>query len=80
MTIGGLHPEYLVNLPLLLEVPGVAWVGLTEADLENYPNLFVTASDGQTLAARLATRVEDVNTSAATAPSSIPGRMHRRYL
>ena len=27
LTIGGLHPEYLVNLPLLLEVPGVAWVG-----------------------------------------------------
>jgi alpha-glucosidase len=72
LTIGGLHPEYLVNLPLLLEVPGVAWVGLTEADLENYPNLFVTAFDGQTLAPRLATRVEDVNTSAATAPSFDP--------
>ncbi len=31
LTISGLHPEYLVNLPLLVEVPGIAWVGLTEA-------------------------------------------------
>ena len=46
LTISGLHPEYLVNLPLLLEVPGVAWVGLTEADIEDYPNLFVTGADG----------------------------------
>ncbi|HTT65899.1 MAG TPA: glycoside hydrolase family 97 protein [Bryobacteraceae bacterium] len=72
LTISGLHPEYLVNLPLLLDVPGIAWVGLTEADLENYPNLFVTASGDRTLAARLATRVEDVNTSAAVAPPFDP--------
>jgi len=72
LAIGGLHPEYLVNLPLLLEVPGVAWVGLTEADLENYPNLYVTASGGRTLTARLAPRVEDINTSADVAPSFDP--------
>ena len=72
LAIGGLHPEYLVNLPLLLEVPGIAWVGLTEADIEDYPNLYVTASDGRTLAARLAVRVEDVNTSSDTAPSFDP--------
>ncbi len=31
-----IHPEWLVALPLLAEVPGVAWVGITEADIENY--------------------------------------------
>jgi alpha-glucosidase len=73
LTIGGLHPEYLVNLPLLLELPGVAWVGLTEADLEDYPNLYVTASSAaRTLSARLATRVEDVNTDTNIAPSFDP--------
>ena len=36
-------PECLVNLPLLVEVPGIAWVGLTEADIEDYANLYVTA-------------------------------------
>ena len=57
LTISGLHPEYLVNLPLLLEVPGIAWVGLTEADIEDYSNLYVTASGNRTLTARLAPRV-----------------------
>jgi alpha-glucosidase len=72
LTIDGLHPEYLVNLPVLLEVPGIAWVGLTEADIEDYASLFVTGAGNQTLAARLATRVEDMNTSADVAPSFDP--------
>ncbi|MGA7723455.1 MAG: glycoside hydrolase family 97 N-terminal domain-containing protein [Ignavibacteriaceae bacterium] len=37
LTINGMHPEYLVNLPLLINLPGIAWVGLTEADLEVIP-------------------------------------------
>lgn len=72
LAISGLHPEYLVNLPLLLEVPGVAWVGLTEADIEDYPNLFVTGAGTAMLAARLATRVEDINTNANIAPPFDP--------
>jgi alpha-glucosidase len=73
LAISALHPEYLVNLPLLLELPGIAWVGLTEADIENYSNLYVTASPvGRTLTARLATRVEDVNTNTDVAPSFDP--------
>ena len=72
LTISALHPEYLVNLPLLLEVPGIAWVGLTEADIEDYSNLFVTGAGAGTLAARLATRVEDINTNANIAPSFDP--------
>ena len=72
LTISGLHPEYLVNLPLLLEVPGVAWVGLTEADIEDYPSLFVHWRGTGILTARLATRVEDVNTPHGFAPSFDP--------
>jgi alpha-glucosidase len=72
LTIGGLHPEYLVNLPLLLDVPGVAWVGLTEADIEDYSSLFVTGAGGQTLAARLSPRVESDVTNAEVAPSFDP--------
>jgi alpha-glucosidase len=82
LAISGLHPEYLVNLPLLLEVPGIAWVGLTEADIEDYSCLFVTApgarhqdaSANRTLVARLATRVEDPNTTSAVAPAFDPKR------
>jgi alpha-glucosidase len=72
LAISGLHPEYLVNLPVLVEVPGIAWVGLTEAHIEDYSSLFVTASGDRTLAARLAPRVEDVNTSTDIAPSFDP--------
>src|SRR5450759_2875720 len=70
LALGGLHPEYLVNLPVLLEVPGIAWVGLTEADIEDYSNLYVTASDGKTLTARLAPRVVNVNPPAAIGDTS----------
>ncbi len=71
LTISALHPEYLINLPVLVEVPGVAWVGLTEADIEDYSSMFVATSGG-ILTARLATRVEDVNTSTEVAPSFDP--------
>jgi len=60
LTIRGLHPEYLVGLPVLLEVPGVAWVGLTEANIDDWAGLFVhSVPDQNTLTARLAPRVED---------------------
>ena len=62
LTIGGLHPEYLIGLPLLVEVPGIAWVGLTEAYIDDWAGLFVHASGEQNvLTARLAPRVEDRN-------------------
>ena len=72
LTTSALRPEMLINIPLLLNVPGVAWVGLTEADLEDYSNLYVTGSGGRTLTARLATRVENMNTSSDTAPAFDP--------
>jgi alpha-glucosidase len=62
LTISGLHPEYLIGLPMLLEVPGTAWVGLTEASIDDWAGLFVhTAGNPNVLTARLAPRVEDRN-------------------
>ncbi|MGD0500872.1 MAG: glycoside hydrolase family 97 protein [Bryobacteraceae bacterium] len=62
LTLRGLHPEYLIGLPMLLEAPGVAWVGLTEADIDDWAGLFVHSVLDQTiLTARLALRVEDPN-------------------
>jgi alpha-glucosidase len=60
LTISGLHPEYLIGLPMLLEVPGTAWVGLTEAYVDDWAGLFVhAAGNPNVLTARLAPRVED---------------------
>src|SRR5208283_2475931 len=61
LTISGLHPEYLIGLPQLLEVPGVAWVGLTEAYIDDWAGLFLHTTNQGVLTARLAPRVEDRN-------------------
>lgn len=39
--VSGLHPGWLIGLPLLGQVPGVGWVALTEADIDNYAGLYV---------------------------------------
>ena len=59
LTVSALHPEYLVALPLLVEVPGAAWVGLTEANIDDWAGLFVHTADQNILTARLAPLVED---------------------
>jgi alpha-glucosidase len=73
LTIRGLHPEYLVNLPVLLQSPGIAWVGITEAYIDDWASLYVTSvTDQNILAARLASRVEGQESDANTAPSFDP--------
>jgi alpha-glucosidase len=72
VALSGLRPDNLLNLPLLLQVPGIGWVALTEADLEDYSNLYVTSEGNHSLAARLAPRVENINTSADAAPAFDP--------
>ena len=73
LTIRGLHPEYLVNVPVLLESPGIAWVGLTEAYIDDWASMYVTSvTDQNILAVRLATRVEGPESDTNTAPSFDP--------
>jgi alpha-glucosidase len=73
LTIRGLHPEYLVNVPVLVESPGIAWVGLTEAFIDDWAGMYVTSvADQNILAVRLATRVEGAESNANTAPPFDP--------
>ncbi len=44
----------LVALPFLAEVPGVGWVGITEAHLENYAGMYLKRANGRVLEASLA--------------------------
>jgi alpha-glucosidase len=39
--ITGIHPDWLIGLPLLAEVPGVGWVAVTEADIDNYAGMYL---------------------------------------
>jgi alpha-glucosidase len=38
---GGIPTQLLLGLPLLMEVPGVAWLAITEADLRDYAAMYL---------------------------------------
>ena len=43
---GGVKSTQLVGLPLLMHVPGVAWVAITEADLKGYASMYLVNPGG----------------------------------
>ncbi|HSW51115.1 MAG TPA: glycoside hydrolase family 97 N-terminal domain-containing protein, partial [Bryobacteraceae bacterium] len=53
----------LVGTPLLMEVPAVAWLAITEADLDDYAGMYLVSASGanenSTLRAHLATAQDD---------------------
>jgi alpha-glucosidase len=58
-----IQPDWLIGLPLLVQAPGVAWMAITEAHLENYAGLYLHKANVQgsrmALEARLAPRVDE---------------------
>lgn len=58
VTLSGIHPESIVGLPFLVEQPGVGWVAVTEADLDEYAGLYLERAEGKMMRARLAPRVD----------------------
>ena len=78
LPVSGIHPDYLIGLPLLAEVPGVAWVAITEADIENYPGMYLVhnARDARSLLAKLAPSMEEPGIAVQTAtPMRSPWRV-----
>jgi alpha-glucosidase len=78
MPLSGWHPEWLVGLPLLAELPGTAWIAITEADIDNYAGMYLqhNASDPKVLTARLAPSLEDQGLAVrAAAPVRSPWRV-----
>jgi len=43
---GGVPSRFLIGLPLLIHEPGVAWLSLTEADIEGNSSMYVTNPSG----------------------------------
>ena len=41
VALSGIHPESLIALPLLTELPGVAFLAITEANIENYSGMYL---------------------------------------
>ena len=40
-TVSSLHPDWLIALPLLAQVPGTGWVAITEANIDNYAGMYL---------------------------------------
>ncbi len=39
--VSGLHSDWLIGLPLLAEEPGLGWVAITEANIDNYAGMYL---------------------------------------
>jgi alpha-glucosidase len=46
---GGVASKVLIGLPLLMEVPGVAWMAITEADLKDNSSMYLMNTSGSWL-------------------------------
>jgi alpha-glucosidase len=75
--VNGIHPEWLIALPLLAEVPGAAWVAVTEADIENYAGMYLKKGDSRFgLRAELSPHVDQKGIAVqTTAPVTTPWRV-----
>jgi alpha-glucosidase len=58
LALSRIHPDSLIGLPLLVEQPGVGWVAVTEADLDEYAGLYLQHGEGTLLRASLSPRVD----------------------
>jgi len=78
VALSGIAPESLIAMPLLMELPGEAFVAITEADLDNYPGMYLQHSEARprVLEARLSPRVDEPGVSAiAQTPMVTPWRV-----
>jgi alpha-glucosidase len=63
LTLSGIHPESVIGLPFLIEQPGIGWVALTEARLENYAGMYLTHVGGTKMIAATAPRPDQTQMS-----------------
>ncbi|MFN7995909.1 MAG: glycoside hydrolase family 97 protein [Bryobacteraceae bacterium] len=62
VPLSGIVPNWLVALPFLAELPGTAFVAISEAQIENYPGMYLAhaaARSGRVMEARLAPRADE---------------------
>ncbi|MGC2656755.1 MAG: glycoside hydrolase family 97 N-terminal domain-containing protein, partial [Bryobacteraceae bacterium] len=78
VTVTGIHPESLVAMPLLANLPGIAWIAITEADIDNYAGMYLMhhVTNSTTLEARLSPRIDEPGLSVVTqTPMQSPWRV-----
>ena len=75
--VSGLHHDWLVALPLLAEVPGLGWVAVTEANIDNYAGMYVRKAEAPfAVRAELSPRLDKPSIAVeADAPVTTPWRV-----
>jgi len=76
-TVGSLHRDWLIALPLLAEVPGTGWVAITEANIDNYAGMYLRSDQPLfSLKAQLSPKVDDPTVAVETkTPFKTPWRV-----
>jgi len=76
-TVSSLHSDWLVGLPYLAEEPGLGWVAITEANIDNYAGMYLRRGNQSfSVRAELAPRVDLPGVAVeATAPFRSPWRV-----
>ena len=59
MRLSEIKRTSLLGLPFLVEQPGVGWVAITQAQLDNFPGMYVFHPEGTTMRTTLAPRLDD---------------------
>jgi alpha-glucosidase len=74
--LSGIQRTSLMALPFLIEQPGVGWVAITEAQLDNYPGMNLFHAGGNTIRTTLAPRADDAALAMhGAAPAETPWRV-----
>ncbi len=75
--VSGLHRGWLIGLPFLAQEPGIGWVAITEADIDNYAGMYLRKDRGRfNVRAELAPRVDDPGVAVeTTTPFNSPWRV-----
>ena len=78
-AVSGLHSDWLIGLPFLAEEPGLGWVAVTEANIDNYAGMYLKKGNAWAslgLRAELSPRVDLPGVAVETAtPFSSPWRV-----
>ena len=75
--VSGLHPDWLVGLPFLANQPGLGWVAIPEANIDNYAGMYVRKSKERFgVRAELSPRIDEQGVAVdTTAPVTSPWRV-----
>jgi alpha-glucosidase len=76
-TVGSLHHDWLIALPLLAEVPGTGWVAITEANIDTYAGMYLRSDQPlHSLKAQLSPKVDHPTVAVDTkTPFKTPWRV-----